>query len=168
MKILDACCGSGIFLVVEREQHLCTAWDEAAALEAEGAEFSKVKALLDHRVASILGIPAAVRLVVSEFFDVRFLLNDGKYHPDTPEEYNHYCCGDQEPISPGGQLGNDRLRLDITIIRCGIRPRLSFILEAKRLRTGGFPIGKYVGDGGMGDFIECRYGAEHPEAAMTR
>jgi hypothetical protein len=103
--------------------------------------------------------------------DITGLLADGikfrlNHHPDTPEEYLHYWPGDQDPISPAAQLGNDRLRLDITIIRCGIRPRLSFIFEAKRLRTGGFPIGKYIGDGGMGDFTECRYGAEHPEAAM--
>ncbi len=89
------------------------------------------------------------------------------HHPSTPDTYLHYSVGDQQPVSPQGQLGNDRLRLDITIIRTGIRPRLSFILEAKRLRTGGFPIGKYVGDGGIGDFIACRYGADYPEAAMV-
>ena len=88
-------------------------------------------------------------------------------HPDTPVEYDHYWPGDQEPHSPNGELGNDRLRFDITIIRNGIKPRISFIFEAKRLRTGGFSIGEYIGDGGMGDFIECRYGAEHPEAAMV-
>jgi hypothetical protein len=88
------------------------------------------------------------------------------YHPDTPTEYDHYTIADQDPISPSGQLGNDRLRLDLCVIRSGIRPRLSYIFEAKRLRTGGFPIGKYVGDNGIGDFIECRYGAGSPEAAM--
>ena len=88
-------------------------------------------------------------------------------HPDTPDAYDRYWPGDQEPHSPNGELGNDRLRFDITIIRNGIKPRISFIFEAKRLRTGGFPIGEYVGDGGMGDFIECRYGADHPEAAMV-
>ena len=86
---------------------------------------------------------------------------------DLPEEYLHYWPGDQEPISPDGQTGNDRLRLDITLVRTGIRPRISYIIEAKRLRTNGFPIGKYIGAGGMGDFIECRYGRECPEAAMV-
>ena len=89
------------------------------------------------------------------------------YHPDTPDAFLHYTIGDQEPHSPGGELGNDRLRLDITLIRSGIRPRISYVFEAKRLRTGGFPIGKYVGEGGMGDFISCRYAAEAPEAAMV-
>ncbi len=87
-------------------------------------------------------------------------------HPETPDAYLHYCIGDQEPLSPGGELGNDRLRLDISVIRSGIKPRLSFVFEAKRLRTGGFPIGKYVGSGGMDDFISGRYAANCPEAAM--
>src|SRR5882724_243701 len=86
--------------------------------------------------------------------------------PETPTEYDHYTIADQDPISPFGQLGNDRLRLDLCVIRSGIRPRLAYIFEAKRLRTSGFPIGKYVGKGGLGDFIECRYGVGSPEAAM--
>ena len=87
--------------------------------------------------------------------------------PDTPEEYDRYAIGDQEPVSPFGQLGVDRLKLDICITRSGSRPRLAYIFEAKRLRTNGFSIGKYVGDSGVGDFIECRYGAGCPEAAMV-
>jgi hypothetical protein len=103
--------------------------------------------------------------------EITGLLADGiksrlNYHPETPDAYLHYWPGDQEPLSPSGELGNDRLRLDITVIRTGIRPRLSYIFEAKRLKTGGFPIGKYTGDGGMGDFIACRYGIDNPEAAM--
>jgi hypothetical protein len=88
------------------------------------------------------------------------------FHPDTPDAYLRYCIGDQEPHSPGGELGNDRLRFDVSVIRTGIRPRLSFVFEAKRLRTGGFPIGKYVGKGGMDDFISGRYASACPEAAM--
>ncbi|MCB1066531.1 MAG: hypothetical protein KDN20_26890 [Verrucomicrobiae bacterium] len=57
--------------------------------------------------------------------------------------------------------------LDITVIRSGSRPRISYLFEAKQLRTSGFPIGKHTGAGGMGDFIECRYGQECPEAAMV-
>lgn len=86
--------------------------------------------------------------------------------PETPIEYVHYAIGDQDPVSPAGELGNDRLRLDLCVIRSGIRPRLKYIFEAKRLRTSGFSIGKYVGQGGIGDFIECRYGAGSPEAVM--
>lgn len=78
-------------LTKEREQKLCTAWEEAALLEAEGAELSKVKTFLDRRVAAVLGLPASVSLIVSEFFRVRYQLNKGKnppflrVSPDEPE-----------------------------------------------------------------------------------
>lgn len=85
----------------------------------------------------------------------------------TPQAYDHYWIGDQEPVSPAGELGNDRLRLDITVIRTGMKPRLTYVFEAKRLKTGSFTIGKYTGAGGMGDFLECRYGGDCPEAAMV-
>lgn len=85
----------------------------------------------------------------------------------SPEVYMHYAVGDQDPVSPAGERGNERLRLDINIVRTGIRPQLAYVFEAKRLRTGGFPIGKYVGDGGMGDFLACRYAPGCPEAAMV-
>jgi len=39
------------------------------------------------------------------FSRVKFRLN---YDPDTPEEYFHYCPGDQAPVSPRGELGNAR------------------------------------------------------------
>lgn len=65
----------------ERQQGLCAAWEEAAALERQGADFSEVKRLLDQRVARVLGIPASVALVVGEFFRVRYQLNKGKNPP---------------------------------------------------------------------------------------
>jgi hypothetical protein len=68
-------------LTPEREQKLCAAWEEAAALEAGGTSFSDVKALLDRRVAAVLKLPASVSLVVSEFFRVRYQLDRGKNPP---------------------------------------------------------------------------------------
>jgi hypothetical protein len=87
--------------------------------------------------------------------------------PETPQEYALYAIGDQVPVSPGGQMGNDRLRLDLCITRTGVKPRPRYIFEAKRLRTGGFPIGRYVGQRGMGDFLEGRYAQGCPEALMV-
>lgn len=87
--------------------------------------------------------------------------------PQTPPEYNLYEIGDQVPISPAGQRGNARLRLDLCVIRTGVKPRLRYIYEAKRLRTNSFPIGEYVGPAGIGDFLECRYGQGCPEALMV-
>jgi hypothetical protein len=87
-------------------------------------------------------------------------------HPATPDAYLHYTVGDQSPVSPAGQLGNKRLRLDLSLVRAGIKPRIAFVFEAKRLRSNGFPISKYVGAGGLGDFVEGRYARDCPEAAM--
>jgi hypothetical protein len=88
------------------------------------------------------------------------------YSPGIPEKYLNYAIGDQTPISPGGELGNDRLRLDICVRRTGIRLEIVYVFEAKRLRTGSFAIGKYLGNGGMGDFIQCRYAVGCPEGTM--
>lgn len=87
--------------------------------------------------------------------------------PETPDCFLHYWVSDQEPVSPSGELGNERLRLDISVIRTGLKPRLAFVFEAKRLRTNGFPIGKYTGAGGMGDYLCGNYAEECPEAAMV-
>jgi hypothetical protein len=82
-------------LTAERQNRLCAAWEEAVALEASGASFADVKALLDIRVASALGLPESVALVVGEFFRVRYQLNKGKapahlrVHPD-PDELATY------------------------------------------------------------------------------
>lgn len=82
-------------LTAERQTRLCAAWEEAAAFEASGATFAEVKALLDMRVASALGLPESVALVVGEFFRVRYQLNKGKapahlrVHPD-PDELATY------------------------------------------------------------------------------
>ncbi len=89
------------------------------------------------------------------------------YNPDTPDAYLYYAIGDQAPISPRGQLGNNRLRLDISVRRTGIRQEIVYAFEAKRLRTTGFTIAKYTGVGGMGDFIEGRYANDCPEGAMV-
>lgn len=86
--------------------------------------------------------------------------------PETPDSFLHYWVGDQDPVSPSRELGDERLRLDISVIRTGIRPRLAYVFEAKRLRTNGFPIGRYIGEGGMGDYLSCKYAEECPEAAM--
>jgi hypothetical protein len=86
----------------------------------------------------------------------------------TPEAYRRYDVHDQSPENPEGDLlGNERRRLDLSITCTGLIPRPVFTLEAKRLRTAGYPIGKYIGEGGMGDYISGRYAPTHVEAAMV-
>lgn len=65
----------------DRQKGLCGAWESAATLEKQGADFSEVKALLDQKVATVLGLYPSVALVVGEFFRVRYQLNKGKNPP---------------------------------------------------------------------------------------
>jgi len=88
-------------------------------------------------------------------------------HPDTPDEFDYYVIGDQVPVSPNGEMGNKRKKLDLSVIRSVVKPRLSYVFEAKRLMTTRYTIGDYVGASGMGDFIDCRYAQGCPEAAMV-
>lgn len=94
-------------------------------------------------------------------------MKDRLNHPDTPDVYDDYTIGDQVPVRrKHGELGKSRGKLDLSVIRSGDKPRISYSFEAKRLRTGDHAIGDYVGPEGMGDFIECRYVRKDPEAAM--
>ena len=112
-----------------------------------------------HRLNSDMNEPVITGLL-SEAIDVRL------QSPDTPETYQHYHVDDQPPVSPHGEAGKNRLLLDIRIGTSDLRPNPRFIFEAKRLKTGGFPIGKYTGEEGMGAFLSGDYGKGHPEAAM--
>ena len=70
----------------ERQKGLCEAWESSAELEKQGADFSEVKALLDEKVAAVLGLPSSVALVVGEFFRVRYQLNKGKNPPSLRQQ----------------------------------------------------------------------------------
>lgn len=65
-------------LTPEQELGLAAAWDEAEALSAGGESFDRVRDLLDDRVASLLRIPESIALVVDDFFQTRYKLNEGK------------------------------------------------------------------------------------------
>lgn len=89
------------------------------------------------------------------------------YDTTIPEDYSLFRVLDQAPENPDGSLmGTARRRLDLAIVRAGMRPQPVFSFEAKRLLTGGYTIGKYVGEGGMGDYVSGRYKPDHTEAAM--
>jgi hypothetical protein len=61
-----------------RQARLAAAWDEAAKREEEGASFPQIRALLDGKVASVLGLRQAVQTIVSDFFRIRYQLVKGK------------------------------------------------------------------------------------------
>lgn len=86
--------------------------------------------------------------------------------PGTPEKYCRYAIHNAHFVSPTGQTGKRQLKLDLMLEQTGIKPHRHFVFEAKRLKTGAHPIGKYTGDEGLGAFTAGLYGANDPEAAM--
>ena len=71
-----------------------------------------------------------------------------------------------DPPQNNGKSGKERPRVDILIRRLqrGRDPEIRF--EAKRLKKPGFPVSKYVGETGLGEFISCRYAKDDSVAGM--
>src|SRR5437588_299610 len=74
-------------------------------------------------------------------------------HPETPERFAHYSVHNERPVSPRGETGKQRPKLDIQIERCGVRPRWRYTFEAKRLRddagsSASHSLSEYLGDDG--------------------
>jgi hypothetical protein len=90
--------------------------------------------------------------------------------PGTPERFAIYVVRSEHPVSPVGERGKDRPKLDVQIVKSG-RPQLVFTFEAKRLRDDGKAsvsdsLREYLGNEGVGRFVAGRYAAECLEAAM--
>lgn len=77
-----------------------------------------------------------------------------------------FCVHDDPPVNIPGRLGKRRPRLDIELeLTCrGSHPCYPF--EAKRLSGTAFGPGKYVGKGGLQDFLCGKYASEQSEAGM--
>jgi hypothetical protein len=86
--------------------------------------------------------------------------------PSTPRKFRRYDIHEEKPMAVEGRTGKKRRRLDLVIICSHGCPRPKYIFEAKRLRKNGYPIGKYVGEGGLQCFIKGVYASQYPEAAM--
>lgn len=86
---------------------------------------------------------------------------------EAPEWVSYYAIHDEPPLSVSGKLGRLRPRVDIEFERivAGKRPRLSF--EAKRLCSStGHTVAGYLGEDGLGCFLNGRYPTTHGEAGM--
>ena len=86
--------------------------------------------------------------------------------PYTPERFDRYSIDEEKPIAVEGRKGKKRRRLDLVVASGHFRPRPKYVFEAKRLRKNGYPIGKYIGEGGLQCFVKGVYASEHSEAAM--
>ncbi len=92
-------------------------------------------------------------------------------NPLTPERFSRYSVHNERPISPKNESGKDRLRLDIQIELCGVRPKRCYTFEVKRLRddakaSSSDSLAHYLGDNGVGRFVAGKYDRESGEAAM--
>jgi hypothetical protein len=88
-------------------------------------------------------------------------------NPSTPEKFNRYSVGEEQPFASEGRTGKKRRRLDLVVVSGSSRPRPRYIFEAKRLRKNGYPIGRYVGEDGLQCFTKGIYASQYSEAAMV-
>jgi hypothetical protein len=148
------------------EQQLSPEWDEYLAVLREDAHQLLAWSYVDNRS----------RLAqADDEYEMTGLLADGMTDRIdshmTDERFMIYSVHNEQPISPDGQLGKKRPRIDIRIERCGIRPKRYFTFEAKRLRDDRTSsvrdtMREYLGHEGIGRFIGGLYAAESYEAAM--
>lgn len=108
-------------------------------------------------------------------YDITDLLADAMEQrindPLTPERFTLYAVYNERPVSPAGQRGKERPKLDIQIQRTGVRPKPYYTIEAKRLRddnksTASDSLAHYLGDEGIRRFVAGVYDPEAAEAAM--
>lgn len=81
---------------------------------------------------------------------------------DPPTEIGTWChhidVHDDPPENVGEREGKNRRRVDIKFVSMISRPRDRFRLEAKRLASGKHNIAAFLGDDGLGCFLDGDYG----------
>src|SRR5207245_10526881 len=110
-----------------------------ASLAAEGDEYLVELRQDAHQLLAWGYADTRPRLAkAKDEYEITGLLADGMdariNSPHTPDRFMLYAIHNEKPISPAGELGKKRPRLDIQIERCGVRPKPHFTFEAKRLR----------------------------------
>lgn len=99
---------------------------------------------------------------IAEAIDAR--LDD----PLTDERFDRYELSEDNPLAGESRTGKRRRRADIRIRSRVLKPRPSYILEAKRLRRGGPGVKSYLGPDGLRRFLDdTSYAASATEAAMV-
>ena len=85
---------------------------------------------------------------------------------EIPERFSRYDIHNEMPVNSSEKRGKRRRRLDL-VVRSTVGRRPTYIFEAKRLKTNGFSIGKYIGEDGVQCFVKGVYAADEPEAGMV-
>lgn len=79
---------------------------------------------------------------------------------------DHFFVTEELPENTQGRTGKRRTRVDV-IFECSVaRPRDRFRFEAKRLHSGEKNAATYLGDEGLGCFLDGSYGPGDPDAGM--
>lgn len=78
----------------------------------------------------------------------------------------NFAVHDDPPVNVPGRLGKRRSRLDIELELTGRGPHPCYPFEAKRLSGKTFGPQKYIGQGGLQDFLCGKYASKQPEAGM--
>jgi hypothetical protein len=84
---------------------------------------------------------------------------------DAPDWVEFYALRDDPKVNVPGRLGESRPRIDIEFERVQRGNRPLFRFEAKRLGQG-HPLSAYLGEPGMGAFLDGHYPVAHSEAGM--
>jgi hypothetical protein len=84
----------------------------------------------------------------------------------SPDWTKHYRVQEELRENAKGKKGKHRQRIDIVCILTGRKPHRLVKFEAKRLKRPGFPVGKYVGRTGLGEFISGDYAPQCNTAGM--
>jgi len=82
-----------------------------------------------------------------------------------PDRFDRYDAQEEVYVTIDGKRGKNRPRLDIVVKTTG-KTRFEYIFEAKRLKTNGYSIGKYIGEDGVGCYTSSRYAEDMHEAGM--
>ena len=78
----------------------------------------------------------------------------------------NFAVHDDPPVNVLGRLGKRRPRLDIELELTGRGPHPRYPFEAKRLSGNTFGTRKYLGEGGLMDFLCGKYASKQSEAGM--
>jgi hypothetical protein len=84
---------------------------------------------------------------------------------DYPIWCEDFSVKENSPVEKEGCEGKYRPQPDL-IIEGNMRGRPQYVFEAKRLKKAGYGIGKYLGEDGLGCFLNGKYAARYDEAAM--
>ncbi len=81
------------------------------------------------------------------------------------DTYRLISVHEDEPLNQSNRFGKQRLKPDLKFTLTVV-PRPQFIFEAKRLRMPDKPITIYLGQEGLGRFLDNRYPCPHDEGGM--